>query len=189
MPTLTEINYAVQGLWRLVHLDERGLEYFDRSLSGFWRSFQVAFLVAPAEALLFTTIIQYVPLGSSWSRILLIEILKYIVAWFIYPVASFELCRWLQRSEAYVGYIVVYNWSAIIGYGVLLLAYGPLMLGWASLEQAIVFGSLARLLWYAYLWFLARRALNVDGLMAGGFILLDFLLSRILDAITYRMML
>jgi hypothetical protein len=88
-----------------------------------------------------------------------------------------------------VGYIVAYNWSAIIGYGVMLLAYGPLMLGWASLEQAIVFGALARLLWYAYLWFLARSALKVEGLMAGGFILLDFLLSRILDAITYRMML
>jgi hypothetical protein len=189
MPTLTEINYAVQGLWRLAQLDERGFQYFDRSLSGFWRSFHVAFLVAPAEALVFTTIIQYATLGPSWSRILIVEILKYIVAWFLYPVASFELCRWLQRADAYVGYIVAYNWSAMISYGLLLLAYGPLMLGWTSLEQSIVLGALARLLWYGYLWFLVRKALNIDGFMAGGFVLADFLLSRVLDAITYRMML
>ena len=189
MPTFTEINYAVQGLWRLVHLDEEGLQYFDHSIGGFWRSFQVAFLVAPIEALLFATFIQYVPLGSSWSRILAVEILGYIIAWFVYPVASWELCRWMGRSEQYVGYIVAYNWSATIAYGLLLLAYGPLIMGWASPEQSVVFDWMARLLWYAYLWFLARRALGVDGLVAGGLVLADFLLSRILSRVTYEMML
>lgn len=189
MPTLREINYAVQGLWRLVRLDAAGLQYFDRSIGGFWRSFQVAFLVAPAEALIFSTVIQYVTLGSSWSRILGVEILQYVIAWFVYPVVSFEFCRWLRRADGYVGYIVVYNWSAIIGYALLLLAYGPLILGWATPEQSLVFDWLARLLWYGYLWFLARRALGIDGLVAGGFVLTDFLLSRVLGVIAYQMML
>jgi hypothetical protein len=188
MPSLAEINYAVQGLWRLAHLDEGGLQYFDRSVGGFWRSFRVAFLTAPVEALIFVTIIEHIALDAGWSRILTVEILSYIVDWFIYPVACFELCRWHKKTDAYVGYVVAYNWSKIIRYGLLLLAFGPLILGWVSPQGTVVFELLARFIWYGYLWFLTRKALGVDGLAAGGFVLLDFFLTQLVSGIRFQMM-
>lgn len=189
MPTFAELLYAIRGLWRLVNLDPGGLQYFDRSIEGFWRSFRVAFLVAPIEALLFATMIEHVRLGSSWSRIMAVEIIAYVVGWLVYPVVSYEICRWINRSAEYVGYIAVYNWSAILGYGLFLIAYSPLIAGWASPETSEYLAWLARALWLAYLWFLARRALGIDGFAPAGLILTDFLLGRALSIVAYQMML
>ena len=42
MITAREVSYGLFGAWRLAHLDRRGMEYFDTSIDGFWRSFWAA---------------------------------------------------------------------------------------------------------------------------------------------------
>src|SRR5262245_21915267 len=90
MLPLIEIAYALRGLWRLVHLDPRGLEYFDRSIGGFWRSFRVAFLVLPAYVLLIPARMTMDPPTGSWQRIFAVEILIYLISWLVFPVAAYE---------------------------------------------------------------------------------------------------
>jgi len=182
-----EIAYALRGLWRLAHLDPRGLDYFDKSVAGFWRSFRVAFLVAPAVALLYVKGIQDLQPHGSWERLILVEILGYIVGWMMFPVAAYELARRLGRESQYVGYITVYNWSAILGYGLLLLASAPHAAGMASAELDDILSHLAYLIFLGYLWFLAKSALGVDGIVAAGFVLLDFVLTMTLAIVQAAM--
>ena len=187
MLPLLEIAYALRGLWRLVHLDPRGLEYFDRSVAGFWRSFRVALLVAPAEALLYAGAIQDLKTHASWERLILVEILSYIVGWLVFPVAAYELARRMNRTTEYVGYIVVYNWSAIIAYSLFLLASAPHAAGMVSSGVGDALSHLGYLVFLGYLWFLAKSALALDGVAAAGFVLLDFGLTMVLSLVTANM--
>ena len=185
MPTLLEITRAVAGLWRLAQFDTSGLDYFDRSIAGFWRSFRVAFLVAPIEGWLFVMQIQQTGLAVSWGRTLAVEILVYIVGWFLFPVAAYEICRRIDRDAEYPGYIAVYNWSAVGGAALHLVAAVPAMLGLVSIDASL---TLSWLVYLVYLWFIAKHSLKVEGPVAAGFVFLDFVLSLLLSQIATSMM-
>jgi hypothetical protein len=185
MPTFLEITRAAAGLWRLAHFDASGFGYFDRSIAGFWRSFRVAFLVAPIEGWLFVTQLQGLGLSAGWGRTLVVAILAYIVGWFLFPVAAYEICRRIDRDAEYPGYIAVYNWSQAGGSALKLVAAVPAVLGLISLDASL---TLSWLVFLAYLWFIARHSLKVEGLVAGGFVLLDFVLSLLLSQVAVAMM-
>jgi hypothetical protein len=185
MPTLLEITRAVTGLWRLAHFDASGFDYFDRSIAGFWRSFRVAFLVAPIEGWLFVTQLQDLGLTAGWGRTLVVAILTYIIGWFLFPVAAYEICRRIDREAEYPGYIAVYNWSAIGGSSLDLIAAVPAMLGLVSLEASL---TLSWFVYLVYLWFIARHMLKIEAPVAGGLVFLDFVLSLLLSQVAVAMM-
>jgi hypothetical protein len=189
MPTLLEIARALAGLWRLAHLDASGFDYFDRTIGGFWRSFRVAFLVAPIQAWLFVTQLQDLGLTGGWARILIVATLTYIVGWFLFPAVAYEICRRIDRNAEYPGYIAVYNWSAIGGSALDLLAAIPAMLGLISLDVSLTLSWFAYFVYLAYLWYIARHTLKVEGPVAGGFVLLDFVLTMLLSQVSLAMML
>jgi hypothetical protein len=188
MLTMLEIARALAGLWRLVQLDPSGLTYFDRTLAGFWRSFRVAFLVAPVHAWLFVVQLDHIELGAGWARILIVAILTYTIGWFLFPAIAYEICRRIDRSAEYPGYIAVYNWSAIVAAALDLLASLPGIMGLMSFESMVLLSWLAYLLFIGYLWFLAKNALKLEGLLASGIVLLDVVLSWMLSLVSFGMM-
>ena len=48
MPALAEVQLAIGGALRLARGDRGGLDCFDASIDGFWRSFRAALIVLPA---------------------------------------------------------------------------------------------------------------------------------------------
>jgi len=44
---MNEIRAALDGSWLLLRNRPEGMAFFDQSLQGFWRSFQVVFLLIP----------------------------------------------------------------------------------------------------------------------------------------------
>ena len=188
MPPFVEIGYAARGLWRLLQFDPSGLEYFDRSIAGFWRSFRVAILVAPLYAPLVPYKLEMIKPTAAWQQIFLVEILTYIVAWFLFPVVSYELCRWLSREAEYPGYIVTYNWSALalaIGNALIWL---PTFAGMASVDTSATLAAVLNHAFYIYLWFLTRAALKIDSLTAVGLMFVDYVLSFLLTFLHVAML-
>src|SRR5215475_13559901 len=108
MTMIVEVAYVFRGLRRPIQFDARGLEYFDRSIAGFWRSFRVALLVAPFFAIIIPYNLELIQPTASWQHIMLTEILIYIIMWTLYPTVAYEICRLLGREADYPGYIVVY---------------------------------------------------------------------------------
>jgi len=181
-----EIAYALRGLWRLVHLDPRGLDYFDRSIGGFWRSFRLALLLLPPYALLIPARMTISPPSASWLQVMIVEILIYIVSWFIFPVAAYEICRRIGRSAEYVGLIVVYNWSNILS-----VALNVVVVGFALSPSLVLLAYLLFYLgqaaWFGYVWFISRAALGIDGMIALIFAVLDFAISKVLNELIHFM--
>ena len=183
MLSLAEIGPPVYGAWRLAHLDPDGMRYFDRSITGFWRSFRVAVLVAPLWIIILAVNFPQLPGGADWLRIVTAETIGYVIAWVAYPLAAFFLTRFVDRQEDYLGFIVALNWASVIQLAVQtpvhVIASTSLLP--AGMDGILLWGvDLAALL---YEWFITRTALRLSGFGAIGFVVLDFFIGSIVQRV------
>lgn len=177
-----EAILSLYGAWRLAHLDRRGLELFDKTPAGAIRSFYAAVLVAPMYVLVLT-MAPVERAGSHGPQWLLVEAIAYVVSWLAYPVVIEQLTRSMGCRNLFEGYLSAYNWSMVLQNAALL----PLA---ALTAMDVVPAEIIQPLWLAaivavmaWLWFIARTALNVGAFTAAGLVVLDELLSFMIDSI------
>jgi hypothetical protein len=182
--TLAEIVRSTYGAWRLAHADPSGMSYFDATEEGFWRSFRVAILVAPAYALLVA--FNYAgppidagaaPLSAGLPRIVAVEAIAYALNWIAYPLAAYYLAQALDREREYVGYIVAYNWSSVVQLALLVPVDAITTWELLPLPIALALWTASLLAVLAYAWFIAKTALKVTGLIAAALVAMGFLLE------------
>jgi len=181
MHPVAEFTLALKGLSRLLRLDAGGLDCFDRSLAGFWRSFRVAILAAPLYAAVIPIHLEQIQASAHWARILFVVVALYLIRWFAFAVIAFEICQRIDRTKEYPGYIAVYNWSSLIRYSAQFLAWLPVMAGFDAVAFSGAVNQIVYFAFLVYLWFLARMAANVSGPIAAGLVFIDFLISRLLS--------
>ena len=184
MLNLAEIGPAIYGAWRLARFDPGGMRYFDRSLHGFWRSFQVAILAAPFSALLIWIHLSGMHLDAGWPRILLGEGIAYVIGWVAFPLAFFYVAPVIDRADHYLGFIVAYNWASLIQVAILLIGDGIAATGWLPSGVAGALADIALVVSLVYEWFVVRTALQVPGLGAAGVVLMDVLLSLAVESLS-----
>lgn len=186
MISLREIAYSIFGAWRLARFDPGGMQHFDTSIEGFWRSFFAAAIVAPAYIVLIA--VQGTPgaEGDDWLRYPLVETISYAVRWTAWPLVMFYVCKPIKREPRYIAYIVAYNWAQVIGTGffmlVVVLANGLLPHG--SIGTAIFVTTMVLLV---YQWFVARTALEIGGGLAAGLVFLDLIVTVIIGSTALRL--
>lgn len=183
MITAREVSYGLFGAWRLAHLDPRGMDYFDTTIEGFWRSFWAAVLMIPPYIVL--VLLQLGQRETDWDplRVLLVETIGYAIAWTAFPLAAFYVLAALGKQQRYVAYIVAYNWSNLIQIAVMLPvaaleATGALPGG---VSTSLFIAALASILFYQY--YITRVALDVDIAIAVGLVFIDLMLGVLRQSI------
>ena len=180
-----EIRRALFGSWRLLLGDARGMDAFDTSIDGFWRSFAVMGLALPMPLVeLFAQRLLPVarrvdPEVMSGAPYWLVGLLAYVVAWVVFPLVLALLAGPLGISKHYVPFMVARNWTSLIGTApsfVVTLAFLVGLLPAAALGPAHL-AALGFNLYYA--WLVARIACAAPAGLAGGLVALDFLLALI----------
>ncbi len=188
MPSAREAVLSLYGAYRLARFDARGLTYFVTSFEGFWRSFFAAVIVAPFYVVLLSMRYAAGETGVGAMRFASVEAIAYVIAWVAFPLARVFLARVLTREERYLGYIVAYNWAAVLQNGL----YLPLgMLGVTAAVPAgaaNVLGLIALSLILVYTWFIARVALDVGAGAAAALVALDLVLSVFINAVASAML-
>jgi hypothetical protein len=181
MLTLAEIGPALYGAWRLAHLDPDGMRYFDRSVTGFWRSFRVAVLAAPLVIVILGADLSQMHIGGSWARVIIAETIAYVISWVAYPLAAFYLVHLIDRQHDYFGFVTALNWGTLLQYAFLLPIHVVANSGLLSMGLAdwLVFGGQFAVL--AYEWFITRTALRTSGLTAASFVLVDFVIGYLVS--------
>ena len=114
MLTLAEIGPAIYGTWRLAHFDPDGMRYFDPSITGFWRSFRVAVLVAPLWIIIMALDLASQPVTGGWFRLVAAETIGYVIQWVAFPLAAFYLTHLTDRQREYFVFITALNWASLI---------------------------------------------------------------------------
>lgn len=195
MLSIREITRSVYGSWRLAHLDPGGMAYFDATEEGFWRSFRVAILVAPAYALL--VLLSYATASGDAAtpavppsdvRLVAVESIAYAIAWMAFPLVAHYLVMALDREREYIGFIVAYNWSSVLQVGVMLPIAAINAAGLVPETVGHVLGLAAAAALLAYSWFIAKTALKTGGLPAAGLVAMDVMINFLLAFIKRAML-
>lgn len=154
-----EILSSLYGTWRLAHLDPQGMNWFDLSAGGFYRSFFAAVLVLPVY-LVALGLDGFLSGGDgpAWG----VKLVFYPIYWAIFPVVLGIAVRALGLSQGYVAAVVASNWSGVL--------INFVLLGLAIILATGLFGAVGSMAYFAaylaslyYAWFILRTALGTTG--------------------------
>jgi hypothetical protein len=168
---------AIYGIWRLLRLDPGGLEFFERSIDGFWRSWWSLAVLYPGglvlAALTRTTLLE----RHDFWRVALVHLIAGVAFYAAYALLIRQLARRLGHEDRLLVFLVAYNWGQVPGLALILLAAAAWTagLGDLGLVQAVAIG------WYGFNLYLAYHALGAGIGIAAATVLIDFLLTDLLS--------
>ena len=183
MISLADVMRSLYGAYRLALFDPTGHAFVDKTIPGFWRSFQAALLVAPLFLLLIIARYSADQIEAPLGRYIPIELSAYTLSWLVFPFVMEWLSRTLGCRDRFVGFIVAYNWAMVPQYAIFSVI---ILLGLVGVIPADFADSLALILliWtFIYNGFIGKTALDVPVSTAVGIVFLDFLLGLILDLV------
>ncbi len=185
MPGKHEITAALFGAWRLMRFDAEGMNWFNLTVEGFWRSFFAALPVAPFFVLLvyLDFLRQAGPVDAG--REIFVTMAVYGIGWTIVPLVMMPVTKLLGMSRSFVPMIVAYNWTTVPQIIIQALAVLPGGLGLISLELsgAILFTVVVYIL--VFEWFVIRTALQTTAMTAVAIVMLLETLGILINLIAY----
>jgi hypothetical protein len=155
-----EIARGVQGALGFLKRDATAPQHFDNTMEACLRSFRVMALVAPLYAIYLLIYYSDVTVTADGAEIVVVEAMRYIVDWLLFPVIFYEAARrrgWLDRYPRYIGAL---NWINLPAMVVVVVGQGLSSVAPAAVAVIIDLG-LRALLFY---WFLmaTRMALGTS---------------------------
>lgn len=176
------IANAIHGAWRLARFDRGGLAFFEHGEEAFWRSFRAALIIYPAFLLLLALRLGDAEWqASDLPRILLVETIGYVIAWVAFPLLMVPTTRFLGREHLWIDFVIVYNWSQILQYGLFLFVTGLAESEILPLSLAGGLVSAATVAVLVYEWFVARVVLDIAGPAAAMIVLIDLVLGALIS--------
>jgi hypothetical protein len=177
MPSFAEIAAALFGAWRLAHLDKSGLQAFDFSVAGAYKSFFAAVIVAPGYFLLLMLVYAERSIEAPLAMIVPMVAGGYVILWVLFPLVAHSLLNGLAMGQRFIPLLVAYNWAqCLVVYAILPIA---------AVSASGMLGGFGQLLSFlmqifiapAYLWFVMRTALQGNGHIAFGLLMLTIFLE------------
>lgn len=183
----TDVKQSLLALKDYIKFDQRALAKFNATASGFWASFQAAFVFAPIYFyILFITYTEkFTDLPTAnLVGVMIIEGLAYVIIWLLYPLLIYYLLQSLEKSPRFFTYIVPYNWlhvvQAVIAACLLIIGGLNILPAAAAMGLSFVLAGLM----VAYKFYLAREALEISSFGAIGILLADGLMTLIVRSLT-----
>jgi len=181
MITLRDLAAALHGLRLLLRFDTSCFDYFTLSTRGFWQSFIVAFFLAPLHLLHAAMDFGDRQTALAFAPYMLVNALSYAISWTAFPFAMLYITKLLDREALFFRHIVAYNWFQLpIGMIVFPLAIlantGALPVDAAAFLNMLTLGA-----FIAYAGFIAVNGLKISYLTAAGIVILDILISLLVN--------
>ncbi|GAA0779594.1 hypothetical protein E1180_05300 [Roseibium denhamense] len=194
MISTNEIRAACEGSWLLLRSRPEGMSYFDQSLPGFWRSFQVIFLLLPifvlsamaernaivAEA---DPSLGAFPENAYWWA----KLLGFAASWIALPLVLALLAGPIGLSRTYVPFVVARNWTSLLANMPFLLTAVLYLIGIIPTGIFVLLSitCLVMLLYYSYL--VTRIALQTTISLAIAVVALDVVLTLLIGELASRL--
>jgi hypothetical protein len=187
MSLAAESAASLYGAFRLARFDAAGMRYFHIDPHGFWRSFSAAVIVAPFYAILLAAAYPALETTRDPVRFALAEGIGYVIAWVAYPLIMAWLTQQLDRFDHYIGYIVAYNWAAVLQNAVFIPVNMLWITGAVSPNLGFLLWVIAFSLILSYLWFIAKTALVLAPMAAASIVGIDIVLNLVISAVANTM--
>jgi hypothetical protein len=178
-----DIATGIRGAWRLAWRREDGMALFDDTPQGYWQSFWAFALVMPGQLLIgYAGGLFSGPTGMAAP--LAVQVIATIIDAVAFPLAMATVADEIGRRHNYIRFIIAYNWSAVIRMGLFVPAI-MLAAAFPGLHPLLLAVIILLLVYQTYI---ARTALEVSGMMAGGIVLLNVLLDMAVGLVARQLM-
>ena len=171
LPSSQEVRQSLAGAIHLMRRDVAGLQFFNLTEEGFWRSFFAIILVLPMLFVAESGLGEgSAPLSARLAR----SSVNLVLHWMIFVSVALPICRAAGFGHLYMPFITVYNWCSVVGTSLLM---APALLTYSGIlgfEAGHLFAFAVSVFIIFYLWFAAKTALGGNGWAAAGFVFLDF---------------
>lgn len=186
IPDRAEIRASLRGAFRLATFDDGGVQDFNLTLAGFWRSFFAAVLVAPGYVLLVMQKASNEPEPIDPGLFALVETIGFVLSWIAFPIVAAPLTRLLGLGHRYAVLVIASNWAKVVQ---MLVFIASLMIaamlppeGGASVVLVVTMAILI------YQWFVTRVSLDTSFGIAAGLVVVDLLLSVLVSSLVERIL-
>ncbi len=165
------INYfarSLAGAWQLIKLNPQAMDYFDKSVDGFWKSFWAIILVAP---------LFFLGLGVSFDAAVeqghqvsfTAHVIEFLLRLPLIALVMVYFTKFLRIDTHYSEMIVAFNWLWVLSNYIIL----PLSMLISTGIIPIEVGTLLVVVVAVYLelyvtWFLFKTSLKISGWLAFG---------------------
>jgi hypothetical protein len=168
-----------------MRLDQGGMNWFNLTIEGFWRSFFAAVPVAPFFASLIYLDLSAQPetINVGWAAT--VSMVVYGLSWALVPVVAIGVTKMLDLSPGYVPLVVAYNWVSLPQ---ILLQTLVSLIGTTGLvpEGLSGFLMIVAVVYILVLeWFVVRTALQTTTATAIGIVLLFETLGVFLNLMAF----
>ena len=161
-----------------MRLNVVGRNYFNYTVTGFWRSFSAPIIALPV----FLGIIYMHAQASQepTSVEVQLSIFRYVAGWLVYPLVVLVLVRILDRMENYAAYIITNNWFGVAQWVLVCLVSAVGQVWGSEFNNLISIGLLILLVYYDF--FIARVVLDLTAGRAALVVFIGVLAGVVLDA-------
>ncbi|MFZ5784470.1 MAG: hypothetical protein ACOY4R_30100 [Pseudomonadota bacterium] len=181
---LVEIAHGVRGALAFLRRDPSAPMAFDDTMEGCLRSFRVMAVAAPFYALYAALKYANVPVVLDATEVVLVEGLRYVVDWLLFPVIFYEVAGrrgWLGR---YPRYISALNWVNLPA--IMIALVSTLVQTVAPLGLAVVLDLAVQVLFFYWFLMVTRLTLGIDWLLSMALLALSWVPSFFLSFIVAR---
>lgn len=175
MPTWPEIARSLQGAWRLARFDPDGMNYFDLSIEGFWRSFGAAVVVLPVYV--YFVAVNFDGTDASMTWFIIVKAMGYGAAWAVFPIVMAGIARILNLTGNYIPFIIASNWASVLQVLLFIPVNTVVGLGGMQSDGGAVLYLFTMIIVLTYQWFVARTALQTTIGIAAGLVAVDLFLG------------
>ncbi len=188
MINAAELSRSIFGAWMLARFDRTGAVLFGNTFEAFWRSFWAAFVVFPAFALLLMLRSAHaeIAVGPFWA--FFIQTTGYVVGWVAFPYVMFHVTRLFDCHAFYFRFIAAYNWAVVLQIALMLTVTALAASGFLPGSLGILLTAGAVIAILIYQGFIALVMLEVPAIGAVGIVVIDLVLSLVLQSWTDRLL-
>jgi hypothetical protein len=177
--TAAEISAGLYGAWRLARGDKTGLDHFDATAEGAWRSFQAAFIALPVVVLFRGyELMGHELITASGTKIIIVTVLSFAIDWTAYPFLVLKMAPAMGFDDKVLRFIPALNWARVLSLAALVVAtlIGMAVGGGLSVLFSIALTGLV----LVYHWFVAKSALEISGGQAAFLVAFDLVLTYLI---------
>jgi len=174
---LPHIIQSLKGAWELIKLNPRGMEYFDKSADGFWKSFWVLALGTPI-LMLWGYLTYDIAIEKEKTDIIWANIAAYYIMLPLFAILMVFYTKFIRINKYYSQMIIAYNWLSLL---TLYIVRSLELVMWTGIfpDRISLTLTIGLMLYFQLFvtWFIFKHSLKISGILAVGVVIFEFLMS------------
>ncbi|MEM7425804.1 MAG: hypothetical protein AAF441_06895 [Pseudomonadota bacterium] len=177
---MNEIAASLIGAMRLFRRDAAGLQDFNMTEDGFWRSFFAMALAGPMA--ICTSLILSEPGNHAASALIARNSATLVLQWFAFVMLMYYFTLTIGLAHRFMHFVIVSNWCTVVASGIILVPALFHVFGLTSRSLSLFAAFFLLIVMLSYYWFVARETLETSGGVAASVVAIDFFLEFLIES-------